>query len=323
MTAELLLADPSPALRLRVLTELLDAPGDDSEVRDLAGRRGCMPQVEALLTTHHRDLRQLCWTLCRLGFLGLDRSDRRVAALAERVFERQSRNGSFPIMAFYRGTGESRYSMIPLQASLPLRGLASVGYATDPRAERGYEWLLDQRLDDGAWPLGIASGQPGYIAGYRRLPGSKGCRVNTEAALAALALHPDRRTSDAARRALDLLLQRETRDEWALGTEVARLTATDDVPGFVTSYARFDLAFVLELATRVGASTDDPRVADLLSFLDGLRGGAGLWEHPQRPDLTRWLTFQILISLRRLEAGDWVGGAPRVPFRAMADPRTR
>jgi hypothetical protein len=192
MTA-LLLADPSPALRLRVLTELLDAPDDDPEVRDLAARRNRMPQVDALLATDPRDLRQLCWTLCRLGFLGLDRTERRVAALAERVFERQTGNGSFPIMAFYRGTGESRYSMIPLQASVPLRGLASVGYATDPRAERAYDWLLDQRLDDGAWPMGIASGQPGYIAQYRRLPGSKGCRVNTEAALAALALHPDRR----------------------------------------------------------------------------------------------------------------------------------
>jgi hypothetical protein len=311
MTAELLLADPSPALRLRALRELLDVPDDDVEVRDLAARRDRMPQVDALLATDHRDLRQLCWALCRLGFIGLDRSDRRVANLADRVFDRQSRNGSWPIMAFYRGTGESRYSMIPLQASLPLRALASVGYATDARVERAYDWLLDQRLDDGAWPMGTASGQPGYIAQYRRLPGSKGCRVNTEAALAALALHPERRTSDAARHALDLLLQRETRDEWALGTEVARLATTDEVPGFITAYARFDLAFVLELASRIGASISDPRAADLVGFLELLRGGAGLWEHPERPDLGRWLTFQILASLRRLETGDWVGGAPR------------
>ena len=35
----LLLADPSPALRFRVLTELLDVPVDDPEAADLAGRR--------------------------------------------------------------------------------------------------------------------------------------------------------------------------------------------------------------------------------------------------------------------------------------------
>ena len=38
------------------------------------------------------------------------------------------------------------------------RGLAAAGYAEDPRAERAYEWLLGQRLDDGAWPTGRASG---------------------------------------------------------------------------------------------------------------------------------------------------------------------
>jgi hypothetical protein len=139
--------------------------------------------------------------------------------------------------------------------------------------------------------------------------------VNTEAAIACLALHPKLRTSSAARNALDLLLQRETRDEWALGTEVARLTGVDEVPGFITSYARFDLAFVLELASRAGASADDPRVRDLLAFLESQRGPAGLWEHPERAELGRWLTFDLLASQRRLESGDWVGGAPRVPFR--------
>jgi hypothetical protein len=321
--AALLLADPSPALRLRALVELLDAPTDEAEVRDLTARRARMSQVERLLGSETGDLRQASWTLCRLGFLGLDRSEPRVAAIAERVFDRQTRNGSFPLAAFSRARAESRYSMIPLQASIPLRGLASVGFATDPRAERVYDWLLDQRLTDGAWPLGIASGQPGYIAGYRRLPGSKGCRVNTEAALACLALHPDRRSSGAARNALDLLLQRETRDEWALGTEVARLAGLDEVPGFITTYARFDLAFVLELASRIGASTDDPRIRDLVGFLDARRGGAGLWEHPERPELSRWLTLEILVSLRRLESGDWAGGAPRMPFRAAGSRRRR
>jgi hypothetical protein len=256
----------------------------------------------------------MTWALCRAAYLGFDRGSRAVATVAEAVFARQKRDGSFPLAAFRRGTEDRRYTMMPLQTALPLRGLAAVGYATDARAESAYEWLLGQRLEDGAWPVGVASGQPGYIAGYRRLPGSTGCRVTTEASIAALALHPERRHSPENRRALDLMLQRETRDEWALGSEVERLAGTDVVPGFVTAYARFDLGFVLELATRAGAGPDDARVASIASFLEHRRGSGGLWEHPSRPDLSRWLTFDLLLSLRRLATGDWSGTAPSLPF---------
>ena len=241
----------------------------------------------------------------------------RVRELAEQTFAEQRTDGSFPLPR------EGVYSTMPLQTALPLRGLAAAGYAEDPRAERAYEWLLDQRLDDGAWPVGIAHGQKGYIAGYRRLPGSRGCRANTTGALAALAFHPTRALSEAARAPLDLLLQRETRDEWALGWEVARLTGIEPPAGFVTFYARFDLAFVLELAARCGAARDDRRVDHLVEFLLGLRGGNGLWQHPGYPELARWLTFDILRSLRRLEGGDWIGLAPRTDFRAYPKRRRR
>jgi hypothetical protein len=205
---------------------------------------------------------------------------------------------------------------MPLQVSIPLRGLAAVGRATDPRAERAYEWLLAQRLEDGAWPTGQVAGQPGGVPGYRRLPGSRGCRANTQGALACLTMHPERARSEPARRALDLLLQRETRDEWALGTEVARLLAYEEGAGFLTFYARFDLAFVLDLASRAGASQADPRVADLIAFLRGRCGPEGLWQHPSHPELARWLTFDLLLSLRRLQGGDWAGDGPRLKFTA-------
>jgi hypothetical protein len=307
----LLLCDPSPVLRHRVLTELLDVPADDPEVTDLAARRPA--ELAELVAAEPTGLKEAAWLLCRLAYAGLDRRHPRVAELAEQVFARQRADGSFPLAAFQTS---DKYEVVPLQTALPLRGLAAAGYATDQRAERGYGWLLAQRLSDGAWPTGRAAGQPGFVAGYRRLPGSAGCRANTQAALAALVLHPRRRADGSTRRALDLLLQRETRDEWALGTEVARLRGLEEPAGFFTFYARFDLAFVLELAGRAGASAEDPRVADLVEFLLARRGPAGLWEHPAHPELTRWLSFDIALSLRRLAGGDWAGMAPRVPFRA-------
>ena len=320
MSAWLLLCDPSPVLRYRTLTELLGVPPADPEAAEVGAERLTSPEITGLLTAEPADLKDTIWTLCRLAYHGVDRSHPRVAELAERVFTHQHADGSFPLAAF-RHT--DTYSTMPLQTSLPLRGLAAAGYAEDPRAERAYEWLLGQRLDDGAWPTGRASGQTGYVAGYRKLPGSAGCRANTEAAIAALVEHPSRARSPHARRALDLLLQRETRDEWALGTEVARLRGLDRPAGFLTFYARFDLAFVLALAARAGAALDDPRVADLAEFLLGRRGPAGLWEHPTHPELTRWLSFDLMLSLRRLSGGDWAGGAPRLPFRAYRPARRR
>jgi hypothetical protein len=315
----LLLADSSPALRRRVLTELLDVPADDPEVADLAARLATAVLAD-MPAVRRDDLSGLGFRLCQLAYAGLGPDDPRVRTVAERVFGFQQDDGSFPLGAF-TGRGDRGYDMIPLQTALPLRGLAAAGYATDPRAERAYDWLLAQRLDDGAWPLGTASGQHGFIAGYRRLPGSPGCRANTTGALAALASHPERAHSDAARTALDLLLQRETRDEWTLGWEVARLLGVEPATGFVTFYARFDLAFVLALAAGCGASAEDPRLADLVDFLLARRGDNGLWPHPAHPELTRWLTFDLLLSLRRLAGGDWVGHAFRTPFRTY--PRRR
>jgi hypothetical protein len=309
----LLLADPSPALRRRVLTELLDVPADDPEVRELTA----LVRRDPSLDDRPTDLRAAAFQLCRLAYAGIGREHPRVRELAKQIFAQQRADGSFPLPR------EGMYSLMPLQTALPLRGLAAAGYAEDPRAERAYEWLLDQRLDDGAWPVGIAHGQKGYIAGYRRLPGSPGCRANTTGALAALAFHPTRAPSEAAHAPLDLLLQRETRDEWSLGWEVARLTGIEPPAGFVTFYARFDLAFVLELAARCGAARDDPRVDELVEFLLGLRGENGLWRHPSYPELARWLTFDILRSLRRVEGGDWIGLAPRTGFRAYPKRRRR
>ncbi|MEU5690833.1 hypothetical protein [Actinosynnema sp. NPDC020468] len=243
MTEWLLLSDPSPALRRRVLTELLDVPADDPEVRELVAARAASAEVAALVEAEPVDHRDLAYRLCRFAQLGLDRTHGRVAEFTERLPARQRDDGSFP---FADVKSDGRYDLIPLRTALPLRGLAAVGYARDPRVERGDDRLVAQRLGDGSWPVGYAAGQPAYVAGYRRLPGSAGCRANTRAAVACLVPHPSRRVDPVTRTGVDLVLRRETRDEWALGAEPARLLGEEPVAGFFTFSARFDLAHVLD-----------------------------------------------------------------------------
>ena len=284
--------------------------------------------------------------LGRLGYLGFDREHPSIAHGAEWLFAHQQPDGSWPLPGMDlapsppsrnagrasrpatagEGRGERSpaeaegYSMIPLQTALPLRGLAACGYAEDPRAERAYTWVLAQRLPDGAWPTGIASGTYGRVAGYRRLAHSRwGCRSNTTAALVCLALHPGRRQSAEARQGLDLLLGRETREEHALGFEVARLLGAERARGFLTYFALFDPGLALDLCWRIGATIEDERVSSLASFVRETRGRYGLWQYRARPQVSRWVSFDLLRSLTRLQpSGGWLSLEPRTPFRAYA-----
>ena len=340
--APLLLADPSPCLRQLVLGELCGRPEDDLEVRELEPFRETDPLVADLLSLQREDgswgrgeigakggvgrVQATSIALSRLGYLGFGAGQAAARRGADFLFSQQRRDGAWPLPRERDDAGEEgAYTMMPLQTALPLRGLCLCGYATDPRCERACDWLLDQRLEDGAWPTGIAAGNYGYVAGYRKLAHSRwGCRSNTTGALCCLALHPERRAAPETHRGLDLLLGRETRDYYALGFEIARLTGAEAARGFVTFYARFDAAQILDLCWRIGATSEDERVAGLMTFVEEQQGAHGLWEYSSQPQASRWVTFDLLRSLARLDsAGDWLSMEPRTPFQTYAPKRPR
>jgi hypothetical protein len=352
------LADPSPCLRWLVLTHLLGRSEDDAEVAELAAARESDPLALSLLAGQGDDgawhtgslpaswgddpVRITGYALARLGFLGFGPDFPPVRRGAEYLFTEQRQDGSWPLWsgrldgaplqlgaepgarhatrrASTPNDDENEgYSMIPLQTAFPLRGLAACGFATDPRAERAYEWLLAQRLPDGAWPTGIAAGTLGRVGGYRRLAHSRwGCRSNTTGAWLCLALHPQRRQSQEARRGLDLLLGRETREAHVFGFEISRLLGAEPARGRLTFFARFDQSLVLALCAAAGLSTDDERVSSLVAFVQSLQGPYGLWEYPPQPQTARWVTYDVLRSLRQIASGtEWFSLEPRTPFRA-------
>ena len=124
-----------------------------------------------------------------------------------------------------------------------------------------------------------------------------------------------------ARRALDLLLGRETRERQPLGFEIARTVGAEPVRGFLTFYARFDLALILDLCWRIGASLEDDRVAELAEHIWGLCGAYGLWEYAPRPQASRWISFDLYRSLSKLGvSGDWLSTEPRTPFQPYPYP---
>ena len=333
----LLLADPSASLRLLVLRDLLNRPEDDGEVRELKKLQEEDPLILKLLALQNEDgswregegsgailgeIRLTAQALMSLGYFGLGPEHSAVKRGAEFIFAQQQNDGSWPLVA--KGAlldgarfSDIKYHMIPLQTALPLLGLAWANYATDPRAEQAYDWLLEEQLPHGGWPSGRHRDKYVFAAGYRRLAHSKfGCRTNTTAAVSALALHPKRRTNQAARRGLDLLLAHEHRQAHTLGFEVARVIGAERPRGGFTYFKRYDVAQILDLSWRIGASLEDGRLADNVKFVKELQGPHGLWTYQRCPEVSRWVTFDLLRSLSRLdEETDWLSMEPRTHFQ--------
>lgn len=337
--APLLLADPSPSLRLLVLRDLLDRSEEDAEVQELKQLQQNDPYVTRILALQNDDgsfrggeggggilgaIRLTAQALMGLGYLGIGADQPAVKRGVEFVFSQQLPDGSFPLI--FQGAvldggrvdEDIKYHMIPLQTALPLLGLAWAGYAEDPRAESAYEWLLAEELPQGGWPSGRHADRYVFAAGYRRLAHSKfGCRTNTTAAINALALHPTRRKSESARRGLDLLLAHEERQAHNLGFEVTRIIGVEPPRGAFTYFKRYDVAQILDLSWRIGASMEDPRVMASVQFVKELQGPYGLWDYAPHPEASRWITFDLLRSLSRLDReNDWFSMEPRTPFKA-------
>ena len=265
----LLLGDPSPSLRWRAARELEGANDEDAEVIAWRTEIDRSPALVALVAQLDAadDWYVAGYLLCQLAYLGY--RGPATAAAVEKIFDAQQSDGSWSIPRAGPGPIDGP-RFITMHTVVPLRGIAATGFASDPRTERAYEWLVGARLEDGSWPAGPKAdlGRPGAPGPpekeYRRLTRGLGCRSATTGAVACLAMHPERRRSDVARIGVDHLLARETRDASTLGREVSRLVGLEPAMGQVTFHATFDLAFLLDLASRCGVSSQDRRVHDLV-----------------------------------------------------------
>ncbi len=331
----LLLTDPSPCLRYLVLTELLNLPEDEDEVKELSQMRESDLFARELFTlqkfngswdsfginrlTSYDNIQLTSMALQRLGYFGFNSSHGVVQKAANYIFSKQQKDGSWPMPGKKQLTDEEiGYQMMPIQTAIPLLGLVMCGYSTDERAEGGFDWLMDQRLEDGTWPVGLSAGNYGGIAGYRRLAHSRwGCRSNTTAVLSCLAYHPKRKSSNEAKRALDLILGTNLKLRSNLGFTIARLLGLEKSIGQITFMAKFDIAHILNLCWRIGATQDDDRVFEFIEFVKSEQGEFGLWDYIAHPQATRWLTFDLLRSLTYINKNvEWISEEPRTPFQS-------
>lgn len=329
----LLLADRSASLRYLVLVDLLNRDQEDLEVKELLELRKDDPFVKKIMKLQNSDgswrsedgnsdswdnIKFTSEALLSLGYMGYDAGYEAVQRGAEYLFACQNNDGSW-CLPRTKSEREFRevYSLIPLQTAIPVRGLAAAGYAADSRTEKGYDWLLSIRLDDGSWSSGLKGDVPVFPAGYRRLAFSRfGCRTNTSLVMSALGYHPRRCESEAAKIGLDMLLAQEVEQSTAMGLEVARMIGAEKRRGFFTYFARHDSAFLLDLCWRIGANAGDERVKLIIEKIQSQQNEFGTWKYMEKPAASRWVTFDLLRSLSRIDQGkDWKSSLPRIDFQ--------
>jgi hypothetical protein len=105
---------------------------------------------------------------------------------------------------------------------------------------------------------------------------------------------------------------------------IARIVGLEKSIGQITYMAKFDIAYILDLCRRVGATQEDDRISDLIEFVKNEQGKYGLWENPRYPLVTRWLTFDLLRTLTKIEKNkEWISFEPKTPFKAYFEKTTR
>jgi hypothetical protein len=307
---EWLLEEDQPAVRYRALRELRDRAEDDPEVRaarrkigrvgwaaDQLSQQGPQGFWEARAPKNLREYVDFLyfpkylstnWRALFLADLGLDRSDPRVAQLAEVIFDYQLRLSS-PFNLFHEEVCRSGNTA---------RLLARFGYGEDRRVRMLFDWLIEDQREDGGW--NCAPGEPGTLDAWE--------------ALAAFSAVPRPKRSRAMERAIErgaeFYLERRLLDEGPRYAPWYRL--------HYPNHYFYDLLVGLDLLTGLGFA-GDRRLRPALEILAKKRRPDGRWNLERaHPDVGRGVKLGQDLSKIRPLAIEAAGGPSKwITLRAL------
>lgn len=248
------------------------------------------------------DPKDSIWKLNTLADFGLRCDDKRIAAIAKRIFAAQATEGGFLHGGFdHTKSWDSRpYICI---SHVMTYALARFGYLDDPRLQKAYEHIKTwQRLDGGWHPNSI------------NLPGNEreaapSCPFGTVNVLRAMTAHPGLRESKAATHAAEFLL-----DCWKRRAEPYRpvgfgIGGTWDKVQY--PFVQYQLLKTIDTLAQVPAIRKDARFQEMLGQLTGKRDSSGRWiaeginkpwsefDFGQKKQPSAWITFLAVRALVR------------------------
>jgi len=299
-----LLGEDNPSVRYFTLTDLLERPPTDTEVRQARAAIMASGPVRKILDAQYPDgywvkpglgysprYRATVWQVIFLADLGATRTAQ-VEKACQHVFEHTQR----PDGAFIANKGKDG-AIICLNGNL-LRSLRWFGYGHDPRWQRGLDWLT-ARINRGE----------GFCCGYNgRLP----CAWGAVKALSAFATLPDGERPPAVQEAI------ERGVEFLLSYDLVQAnypSGSGDISplwfrfGFPSTCVSSILEALLVL-TRLGYG-QHPRLAGAIEFMLSRQDEEGRWplEYSPAPawasfgqegQPSRWVTLNALRVLKSL-----------------------
>ncbi len=233
---------------------------------------------------------------------GFDRTHPGAAAAAAYLFSCQTDEGDF------RGILANQLAMYYSGAILAL--LIRAGYADDARIERGLQWLLRMRQDDGGWVATVFQTLDLSGADTRRLTSTDVPTLRehdrarpfshnwTGMVLRAFAAHPRHRHTPPVVHAARLLTSRLFRPD-----VYASYRHPDNWVRFQVPFWWNHLVAALDTLSLIGLPADDPGIAAALDWLVEHQEATGLWRtsyssiHKRPPDTPRTQTERLWVSL--------------------------
>ena len=239
----------------------------------------------------------------------MTRQNLQVEAAAEYIFSCQSQEGNL------RGILANQYATYYTEAILAL--LVQAGYQDDPRVEKGLQWLLGMRQDDGGWSIPLITYKLDRETQYRLTtqfaeplqPDRSKPFVHyaTGMILRLFAAHPVYRASAAARQAADLLKSRFFQPDSTTSLQAASYWLRFEYPFWWNN-----LVSALDSLSRMGYSPEDRQIQAALVWLIEHQEASGLWRvsyarpgerektTPKVQEMKRWVTLAICRIFKRI-----------------------
>lgn len=240
---------------------------------------------------------------------GFTREHPQARKAAEFLFSCQTQEGDI------RGFLANQYATYYTGAIMSL--LIQAGYADDPRIEKGFQWLLDMRQDDGGWSIPLITHKFDRATQYRltseyvdpvQPDRSKPFSHNwTGMVLRAFAVHPEHRKSEAAQAAARLLASRFFQPDRYTSMQAASYWLRFEYP-----YWWNNIVAALDSVSLIGLTKEDEQISKALDWLIEHQEADGLWrvsyakpdvretETARKRDTRLWVSLAICRVVKRL-----------------------